>query len=117
MSTRAKLKRAPKRAAKAGPKRQIRANPKRAARIEVLITPENMAVIERAAEIQGRTVKKFVAAAAREVAHREIEQTHIIRLSVEDHKRFMEALRNPPEPNDALRRAFESHKRLIQSDV
>ena len=115
MPTRAKLKHASKRAAK--PRRGAEARQGRNARIEVKITPENLAVIERAAEIQGRTVSQFVAAAAREVAHREIEETHVIRLAVEDHKRFMEALKNPPEPNIALRRAFESHRRLIRSDV
>ncbi len=93
-------------------------NPKRrSARIEARITPENLEVIKRAAEIQGRSVSDFVTAAAQEVAHRAIEETQIIRLSVEDQRIFAEAILNPPEPNDALRRAFESHRRLIKPDV
>jgi uncharacterized protein (DUF1778 family) len=90
----------------------------RSARLEARITPENLAVIKRAAEIEGRSVSDFVATAAQEAAHRAIEETQIIRLSVEDQRLIAEALINPPEPNDALRRAFESHRRLIvASDV
>jgi uncharacterized protein (DUF1778 family) len=40
--------------------------------------------LERAAEIQGRTVTDFVVGAADEAACRALEQTEIIRLSVED---------------------------------
>jgi uncharacterized protein (DUF1778 family) len=89
----------------------------RSLRVEARITPENLDVIRRAAEIQGRSVSDFLATAGQEVAHRVIEETHIIRLSVEDQRRFAEALLNPPEPNEALRRAFESHRRLLRSDV
>jgi uncharacterized protein (DUF1778 family) len=38
----------------------------------------------------------------------------MIRLAVEDQRRMWEALLNPPEPNEALRRAFEAHKRLVR---
>lgn len=54
----------------------------------------------------------FVVAAAHEVANRTIEQTQIVRLSVEDQRAIAEALLDPPEPTDGLRRAFESHRRL-----
>ena len=41
-------------------------------------------------------------AAAQEAAHRTIEETHLIRLSVEDQRRFVDVLLNPPEPSPAL---------------
>ena len=108
MPTKAKLKPISKQAKKPKPKRV-----QRSARIEARITPENLAVIKRAAEIQGRSVSDFVVAAAREAAHREIEETHIIRLTVEQQLQIAEAIVNPPEPTPALRRAFETHRRLF----
>ena len=70
-------------------------------------------MLKRAAEIQGRTLTDFVVAAASEAARQTIETTDIIRLSVEDQQRFAESLLNPPEPNEALRRAFEKHRELF----
>ncbi len=86
----------------------------RTARIEARIAPEALAVVKRAAELQGRSVSDFVVAAAQEAAHRTIEETHLIRLSVEDQRRFVDLLLNPPEPSPALLRAKEAHARLIR---
>jgi len=87
----------------------------RTGRIEVRIATNALAIIKRAAEMQGRSVGDFVVAAAKEAANRTIEQTHIIRLSAEDQRRLAEAIINPPEPTPALRRAFRSYRRLIRS--
>jgi uncharacterized protein (DUF1778 family) len=88
--------------------------PNRSARIEARITPEALAVVKRAAEIQGRSVSDFVVAAAQEAASRAIEEAQIIRLSVEDQRNFAEAILSPPEPAPALRRAFQRHRELVQ---
>jgi uncharacterized protein (DUF1778 family) len=89
--------------------------PNRTARIEARITPEALAVVKRAAEIQGRSVSDFVVAAAQEAANRTIEETQIIRLSVEDQRAFAEAILNPPEPGPALLRAAEAYRKLIKA--
>lgn len=88
--------------------------PTRTARLEARIAPDALAVVKRAAEIQGRSVSDFVVAAAQEAASRTIEETQIIRLSVEDQRIFAEAILNPPEPAPALRRAFRRHRELIK---
>ncbi|HVT57112.1 MAG TPA: DUF1778 domain-containing protein [Thermoanaerobaculia bacterium] len=87
----------------------------RTARIEARIAPEALAVVKRAAEIQGRSLSDFVVAAAQEVAHRTIEETSIIRLSAEDQRRFVELLLNPPELALAMKRAKQAHAELIES--
>ncbi len=69
-------------------------------------------MVKRAAEIQGRGVSDFVVAAAEEPAHRTIEETEIIRLSVEDQRPLAEAPLNPPEPAPAIVPAAEDHRRL-----
>lgn len=88
--------------------------PTRTARIEARIAPDALAIVKRAAEIQGRSVSDFVVAAAQEAANRTIEETQIVRLSVEDQRAFAEAILNPPEPAPALRRAFRRHHELIK---
>ena len=92
------------------------AEPTRTARIEARIAPEALAVVRRAAELQGRSLSDFVVAAAEEAANRTIEQTHIIRLSVDDQRAFADAILNPPPPTAALGRAAEAHRRLIAQE-
>lgn len=88
--------------------------PVKSERIEARITPEVLAVIRHAAEIQGRSLSDFITSAAHEIAHRVIEEEHIIRLSMEDQKRFAELLLDPPELSPAMLRAREANKRLIK---
>ena len=85
----------------------------RTARIEARITPASLAIVRRAAEIQGRSVSDFVVSAAQEAARRTIEETEIIRLSVEDQRKIAELILNPPDPNPALRRAFKRRRELF----
>ena len=84
----------------------------RTARIEARIAPEALAVVKRAAELQGRTLSDFVVAAAEDAARRTIAETHLIRLTVDDQVRFVELLLNPPPRSPALERARDAHKRL-----
>ena len=88
----------------------------RTSRIEARIAPEALAIVRRAAEIQGRSVSDFVVTAAQEAAHRAIEETQIIRLSIEDQRAFAEAILNPPAPNDAMRRAAQAYRDLVTAD-
>jgi uncharacterized protein (DUF1778 family) len=92
----------------------LRHQANRSARLEARIAPDVLALVKRAAELQGRSVSDFVVAAAQDVAHRTIEQSHIIRLSVEDQRRFVELLLDPPKPAPALKRARAAHRRLIR---
>ncbi len=85
----------------------------RTTRIEARIAPDALAVVKRAAELQGRSVSDFVVAAAQDAAHRTIEETQIIRLSVEDQRAFAAAILDPPPLAPALERAIERHSRLI----
>lgn len=83
------------------------------ARLEARLPNEILSRLKRAAEIQGRTLTDFVVAAADEAACRAIEQTEIIRLSIEDQRQIARALLSPPKPNAALKRAFKRRQRLL----
>ena len=83
------------------------------ARLEARLPNEVLTRLKRAAEIQGRTLTDFVVAAADEAACRAIEQTEIIRLSIEDLRQIARALSSPPKPSPALRRAFKRRRQLL----
>jgi uncharacterized protein (DUF1778 family) len=89
--------------------------PIRTSRIEARIAPEVLAVVKRAAELQGRSVSDFVVTAAQEAAYRTIEETGIIRIAAEDQRRFVDLLLNPAPPSPALERAKEAHDQLFGS--
>ena len=86
----------------------------RSSRIEARISPDALAVVKRAAELQGRSVSDFIVTAAQEAAHKAIEETQVIRYSLEDQERFVELLINPPSLSPALKRAKKAHARLIR---
>ena len=69
--------------------------------------------LKRAAEIQGRTLTDFVVAAADEAACRTLEQTEIIRVSIEDQQRIWESLVNPPPPTPAFKKALRTYRKLF----
>lgn len=89
----------------------------RTARVEARIAPDVLAVVRRAAEIQGRSISDFLVDAAKEAAYRAIEESQIIRLSVDDQQRFADLLLNPPPPVAAMDRAFKAHARLIKKST
>ncbi len=83
------------------------------ARLEARTTPETLALLKRAAEIEGRSLTDFVVAAAERAAHRALEKESVIRLSKESSIFVAEMLLQDAEPHEGLARAFESHKKLI----
>jgi uncharacterized protein (DUF1778 family) len=86
----------------------------RTARLEARITREALAVVRRAAEIQGRSVSDFVVAAAQEAAQKTVTEIEVLRLSREGQEKFVELLLNPPDPSPALRKAFRRHRELVR---
>lgn len=85
----------------------------RTARIEARLAPEALAVVKRAAELEGRSVSDFVVSAAQEAARKTIEEASVLHLSIEEQRRFVDLLINPPPLSPALERAREAHARLI----
>jgi uncharacterized protein (DUF1778 family) len=89
----------------------------RTSRLEARITPDALAVVRRAAELQGRSVSDFVVAAAQKAAHKAIEEAQIIRLAAEDQVRFVDLLLDPPPLVPAMERARAAHRRLTQGEA
>jgi uncharacterized protein (DUF1778 family) len=87
----------------------------RTARIEARIASEALAVVKRAAELQGRSVSDFVVDSAVTMAEKTIEETCLIRLAVEDQRAIVEALLNPAPLAPALERAIERYRTVIKA--
>ena len=83
------------------------------ARLEARLPVDVHAMLKRAAEIEGRTLTDFVVAAASAAARKTIEDTEMIKLSVEDQERFADALINPPPLTPAMKRAIARHRSLF----
>ena len=86
----------------------------RTARIDARLPPEALAMVKRAAEIEGRSVSDFVIEAAQRAARKTIEDTHVIRLAADDQLRFAQMLLEPAPLSPAMARARAAHARLMQ---
>lgn len=95
--------------------------PRRAAkstRLVARISPEDKAVIARAALLSGASVADFVVSQARSAAVRLVEEHNVIRLSVEESQRLMDALLGAPRPATAsMKRALKQYKKSAISDL
>jgi uncharacterized protein (DUF1778 family) len=85
-------------------------------KLEATISGELHKLLEKAAELQGRSITDFIVDAAREIAEETIEKTHVIHLSPADQKVLAEAILSPPPISPALERAFKRHSELVQPD-
>jgi uncharacterized protein (DUF1778 family) len=82
------------------------------ARIEARISPKQKRLFERAAAIEGVTLTDFVISTMQRAATRAVEEYTMIELSERNQRTFVEALMNPPEPNEALREAAKEYSRM-----
>jgi uncharacterized protein (DUF1778 family) len=92
-------------------------SPPRTTRIEARASEYTLAIIRRAAEIEGRSISDFVVTAAQDAAERAIERSQVITLSLEAQERFALLLLDPPEPTSALRRAAAAHRKLDRAST
>jgi uncharacterized protein (DUF1778 family) len=84
-------------------------------RIEARIHSEQRRRIERAAALKGTSISDFMVSSADETAKRTIEEHESWTLSGRDREIFVNALLHPPAPNQAMKAAFRSHKKRVQS--
>lgn len=85
-------------------------------RFEARISTDLHALLKRAAEIQGRTMTDFVVSAVQTAALCAIEEAELMRLTLADQECIARALLAPPEPGQALQRAFELRRKLFGAE-
>jgi len=81
----------------------------KAERIEARITRAQKQMLQRAAEIDGRTLTDFILNSAQAAARQIIHQHELLLLRDKDREIFINALLKPPAPNAKLRRAARRH--------
>jgi uncharacterized protein (DUF1778 family) len=83
----------------------LKRSPKRE-RLEARITREQKVLFQQAAAMRGQSLTEFIVSSAEDAAAETIERQKVI-VSARDYAMIMEALLNPPEPNENLKRAME----------
>lgn len=75
----------------------------RSSRLELRVAPDEKKIIDRAASLAGSSTTDFVRSTMLSVAREEIRRQEVIELTMEGSRIFVEALIDPPEPNEHLR--------------
>jgi uncharacterized protein (DUF1778 family) len=82
----------------------------RVERLELRATTAQKRLIKRAAELTGTTVAAYILSHVQEAAAATIREFESLSLRDEAREVFVQALLNPPEPNDALKAAAARHQ-------
>lgn len=83
-------------------------------RVNIRVSTGVKETLVRAAEATGRSLTDFVAFSAFSAAQKTIEEAERLRLADEDRAVFMDALANPPEPNEALKGALARYQKHFE---
>lgn len=82
-------------------------------RLEARIPPAQKRILERAASLRGTSLSDFVIASAQEAATNTIKDFEILALCDEAREVFVNALMNPPAPNEALQTAADRYRKHV----
>ena len=85
----------------------------KAYRFDARLNEEQKILIQRAADLEGRTMTDFVLHSAETAAARTIEERAILILSARETEAFVDAILNPAEPGPVLRAAARHYKKSI----
>jgi uncharacterized protein (DUF1778 family) len=86
---------------------------KREERLDARLTREEKELVETAATLRGTSSSDFVRMAIKEAALSAIREYELLVLAENSRKVFVEALLNPPKPNEKARAAVRRFKREI----
>lgn len=82
----------------------------RGARLEARLSPVQKGLLQRAADLSGRTLSEFVLKSAEEAAERLVREHTVIRMSHEDQAAFVKGLLDDAQPSPRLRQAASDYK-------
>jgi len=87
----------------------------RDARLGFRVDDRTKKIVERAAELERRSLTDFCLTALTEAARKTIAQHETLVFSERDRQVFFNALINPPKPHPRLKRAFKTEQKRIAS--
>jgi uncharacterized protein (DUF1778 family) len=80
-------------------------------KLQIRVDKMTKGKIERAASYANKTLSDFVLENIVPIAEKVIDEHTKIKLSERDWEKVMVALENPPEPNEALKKAAEQYRK------
>ena len=86
----------------------------KSARFEARITAEQKALLQRAANVTGRSLTDFVIGSAQEIASRTLREHEAMTLSAHDREAFVAALLKAPAPGKRLRKAAGRYRDAVE---
>jgi uncharacterized protein (DUF1778 family) len=86
---------------------------KRDERLDARLTREEKELVETAATLRGTSSSDFVRMAIKEAALSTIRDYEVLTLAENSRRTFVEALLNPPKPNEKARAAARRFKQEI----
>lgn len=95
--------------------RKSRQRKPKAYRFDARLNEEQKTLIQKAADLEGRTLTDFVLRSAEAAAERTLRDRAILVLTARDAEVFVDAILNPPEPGPVLRAAAKYYKRHAES--
>src|SRR5881397_1599041 len=94
--------------------KQRKSKPKsRVYRFDARLDEDQKTLIQRAADLQGRTMTDFVLHSAEAAAERTIEERAMLILSARETESFVDAILNPREPGSVLRAAARHYRNTV----
>ena len=86
-------------------------------RIDVRISKEQKELIKLASELRGfKSLTEFIVFCANKEANNIIIENNQVLKSIEDKKVFLEAILNPPPPNDNLKKAQLNYNKFMETN-
>ncbi|MGA2882005.1 MAG: DUF1778 domain-containing protein [Bryobacteraceae bacterium] len=79
-------------------------------RFDARLNEDQKLLIQRAADLEGRSMTDFVLHSAEIAAERTIERRATLVLTARETQAFVEAVLNPPNPGRVLRRAAREYR-------
>jgi uncharacterized protein (DUF1778 family) len=93
---------------------KVRRTPRsKAYRFDARLNEEQKVLIQRAADLQGRTMTDFVLRSAELAAERTIEERAMLLLTARETAVFVDAILNPAKPGRVLRAAARHYKKTM----
>lgn len=87
--------------------------PPKTYRFDARLNEQQKYLIQRAADLEGRTMTDFVLQSAEAAAEKTIEKRTMIMLSARDSELFVDAILNPKGPGPVMRKAFREYRKIM----
>lgn len=92
----------------------VHATKQRNDKLQIRIDKSTKIKIEQAATYSNKTISDFVLENIVPIAEKVIDEHTTIKLSNRDWDKLMNALENPPQANEALKKAAERYKSIVK---